>query len=176
MSFALAPDPGAIERIFGSAELGKAEILRHWEAARRHGQDPRINVEGMRTRPFPYPHSMPGLRACQAAEMQQGAEGHWRYFDLVQKAHLEENRNIADRGVLLDLAAAIGLDVARFAADMDSEETLRRVLADCREAARRGIVAVPTVEIGGRLIQGAVPASAYRAAVERTLDEASRRR
>jgi len=34
--FALAPDPEAISRIFRSPEQGKAEILTHWAAARRH--------------------------------------------------------------------------------------------------------------------------------------------
>ncbi len=168
-SFALAPDPGAIARIFGSAAAGKEEIMRHWEAARRHagaGRGSRINVELMRERPFPYPYSLPGLRACKAAEFQAGQEGHWRYFDRVQEAHLVECRNIAEEEVLLDLARELGFDAGRFAADLGGERTLLAVLADCREAARLGIHAVPTVRVGRRLIQGAVPVATYRAAIE----------
>ncbi len=171
-SFALAPDPEAIARIFGSAAAGKEEIMRHWETARRHagaGRGSRIDAELMRSRPFPYPYSLPGLRACKAAEFQEGQASHWRYFDRVQEAHLVECRNIADEEVLLDLARELGFDRARFAADLRGERTLRAVLADCEEAARLGIHAVPTVVVGRRIIQGAVSMETYRAAIEKEL-------
>ncbi len=156
--FALAPDPEAISRIFGSPEAGKAEIMTHWEAAASHPDGERINVALMRQREFPYPYSMPGLLACKAAELQGGQEAHWDMFDRVQRAHAVEARNIADFEVLRDCAREVGLDLERWERDFRSPEVERRVQADLQEAARRGIHAVPTLILNDRwVVQGAVP-------------------
>jgi len=156
--FALAPDPEAISRIFGSPEQGKAEILTHWAAARRHPGGEAIHVEGMRAASFPYPYSMPGLKACKAAELQGGPEAHRDLFDRVQRAHAVEARNIADFEVLRDCAREVGLDLERWERDFRSPEVERRVQAELQEAARRGIHAVPTLILNDRgVVQGAVP-------------------
>lgn len=91
-------DPGAITRIFGGPEAGKAEILTHWAAAARYPDGERIAVDLMRSRPFPYPHSLPGLRACKAAELLGGPDAHWDMFDRIQQAHAVEARNIFANG------------------------------------------------------------------------------
>ncbi|MDR7416414.1 MAG: DsbA family protein [Armatimonadota bacterium] len=70
----------------------------------------RINADLMATRPFDYPYSMPGLKACKAAEFQGGHAAHWDMFDRVQRAHLTECLNIADFEVLRQCAADVGLD------------------------------------------------------------------
>lgn len=161
--FALAPDPDAITRIFGSPEAGKAEILTHWEAAARHPDGERINVTLMRRRQFPYPYSMPGLLACKAAEFQGGGEAHWDMFDRVQEAHAVEARNIAAFEVLRECARDVGLDVARWERDFHSPEARRAVEADLAEARRRGIHAVPTLVFNDRwVVQGAVPEAFLR--------------
>jgi len=165
--FALGPDPGAIARIFGSPEAGKAEILTHWEAARRHPDGETINVEGMRAREFPYPYSMPGLKACKAAEMQGGQEAHWDMFDRVQRAHAVEARNIADPEVLKECAREVGLDLARWERDFAGEEVERRVWADLKSAELRGVYAVPTLIFNDRWkVQGAVPEAFLRRLIE----------
>ena len=48
------------------------------------------------------------------------------------------------------------------------------MLADCEEAARLGIHAVPTVLVGRRVIQGAVPVATYRAALAAELGDKTR--
>ncbi len=165
--FALAPDPGAITRLFGSPEAGKAEILNHWAAAARHPGGEAINVELMRSREFPYPYSMPGLRACKAAEWQGGQEAHWDMFDRVQRAHAVEARNIADPEVLKECARESGLDVVRWERDFHSEAVHRAVRADIQSAELRGIHAVPTVVIDERwVLSGAVPEGRYQQALD----------
>lgn len=165
--FALAPDPGAISRIFGSLEAGKAEIMTHWEAAAAHPDGERINVVLMRQREFPYPYSMPGLLACKAAEFQGGQEAHWDMFDRVQHAHAVEARNIADLEVLRACARDVGLDVARWEQDYHSPEVWAAVKRDLEEARRHGVHAVPTLIFDDRwMVQGAVPEAVLRRFIE----------
>lgn len=155
--FALAPEPDSIVKVFGSKERGKREIMRHWRAANLNDDEHRINADLMEARDFDYPYSMPGLRACKAAELQRGQQGHWDMFDRIQKAHLTECRNIADERVLVDCAEEIGLDVERFVRDLRSDEVERLVRADLRRARQLGVHAVPTLIVDGRYaVQGAV--------------------
>jgi len=165
--FALAADRDAITRIFGSPQAGKAEILSHWAAAARHTDGELINVELMRSRPFPYPYSIPGLKACKAAEFQGGQEAHWDMFDRVQRAHAVEARNIADPEVLKECAQEVGLDVERWERDFLSGEVERAVWGDIRSARLRGIHSVPTVVVNNRpMLAGAVSEEVYRRVLE----------
>ncbi|MDI3328538.1 MAG: DsbA family protein [Alicyclobacillaceae bacterium] len=154
-SFALAPGPEDIGRMFGSKERGKREILNHWRAANANDDGHRIRAELMEARDFDYPYSLPGLMACKAAEFQGGQKAHWDYFDRLQRAHLTECRNIADPDVLLDCAGEIGLDVERFREDFRSERARRAVEEDVRRAAELGIRAVPTLLGNGHVLSGA---------------------
>lgn len=157
LCFALGPEPDAISRIFGSPEAGQAEIMTHWAAAAAHPDGEAINVELMRRRDFPYPYSMPGLLACKAAEFQGGAQAHWEMFDRVQRAHAVEARNIADSQVLRDCAQAVGLDVARWERDSQSQDARRAVNGDLRIAELHGVYAVPTLVFNRQWrVQGAV--------------------
>ncbi|MDP2953985.1 MAG: DsbA family protein, partial [Chloroflexota bacterium] len=143
------------------------EILSHWEATRRYGNEPKINVELMRSRPFPYPYSMPALMAVKAAEFQAGQEGHARCFDRAQEAHLVECRNVGDRDVLIDLAREIGLDMELFLAHFESRRARDAVMADRAEALSLGIHGTPTVVFQGRwILSGAVLVEAYRQVIE----------
>ncbi len=162
--FALAPDATSISRIFGSPEAGKAEILSHWAAAARHPDGQGIAVELMRARPFPYPYSMPGLKACKAAQRLGGPDAHWDLFDRIQRAHAVEALNIADPEVLASCARDVGLDVPRWRDLFNHRETERAVWGDLEEAARHGIHAVPTVVLpDGTRISGAVSEARYMA-------------
>lgn len=144
-AFALAPTPESIAAMFGSKEAGKREILSHWRAANRNDDEHRINADLMASRPFDYPHSMPGLLACKAAERQGGQEAHWAMFDRVQRAHLTECLNIADFEVLRQCAAEIGLDVVRWEQDYHSPATRDDVERDLARARLYGITGVPTL-------------------------------
>lgn len=144
-SFALAPTKNSIEKMFGSKEAGKSEILKHWQAANRNDDAHRICTDEMACKPFDYPHSMPGLRACKAAELQGGQSAHWDMFDRIQKAHLTEAKNIADLDILLDCAMDVGLDKDQFVKDYHSEKVTQAIEADSLKAGLAGVHAVPTL-------------------------------
>lgn len=165
--FALAPDPAQITRMFGSAEAGKAEIMTHWAAAAAHPDGEAINTELMRSRPFPYPYSMPGLLACKAAERQGGPAAHWDMFDAVQRAHAVDARNVANPEVLRDCAVAAGLDLEHWEHDFHSPDTRQAVEHDLTEAHTRGVHAVPTLIFNDRWsLSGAVPEAMLRRIVD----------
>ncbi len=166
-AFALGPSPDAIGRIFGDQERGKREILGHWAQAASQPDGEAINPALMARRPFPYPWSIPGLRACKAAEHLGGHEAHWDLFDRVQRAHLVECLNIADPEVLVACAVEVGLEEDAFRQAFDSPEVTEAVRADLGEADARGIHAVPTMVFEDRwLLQGAVPEEVLRRVVE----------
>lgn len=155
-AFPLAPEPISIAEMFGSKERGKEEILKHWEAANINDDQHRINTQLMMTKDFDYPYSTPGLLACKAAEKQGGQAMHWDYFDRLQKAHLSECRNIADKEVLLDVARELGLNMEQFEKDMESKETMQALQEDIERAMELGVSATPTLVANGHSLAGAV--------------------
>ncbi|BDG62386.1 DsbA family oxidoreductase [Caldinitratiruptor microaerophilus] len=157
-AFALAPSPEDLVRMFGSAAQAKEEILGHWRAANRYDDDHRIDADRMAARIHPYPHSMPGLLACKAAEVQGGQEGHWAMFDRVQRAHLTECLDITDPEVLTMCATEVGLDVRRWQEDVQSPAVREAVERDRARALLYGVHAVPTLVADGRhVLSGARP-------------------
>ncbi len=78
-----------------------------------------------------------------------------------------DSRDIADREVLIEIAREVGCDPERFAADLGDRSLAAAVLAEHREAVERyGIHAIPTVVIGQRLVEGAVPEGEYLRLIE----------
>jgi putative protein-disulfide isomerase len=157
-TFVLQADRAEMIVRFGSMENAKSEILGHWEACKAASDTPdAFNIEGMRSAGFEYPQGLPGALACKAAEIQGGQDAHWRMFDAIQKAHLAEARNIADTGVLAEIAAEADLDLSRFVEAMAAQNTLALVDLDRAEARRLQVRSVPTIiirETGHRFVNG----------------------
>ncbi|MGN6022884.1 DsbA family oxidoreductase [Alcaligenes faecalis] len=149
-TFVLQDSREQMLRAFGSMERAKREILGHWAACAQHDDTQSINIEGMRAQNFEYPHGMLSALACQAAYLLAGEQGHWDYFDAVQRAHLAESRNIGDMDTLLAIAVAQGFDGEAFLSAMDSDIAHQRVQADRTQAARLGIQSIPTVLVSSR--------------------------
>ncbi|MFQ5398867.1 MAG: DsbA family protein [Anaerolineae bacterium] len=166
-TYPLGPTKDEITRMFGTPERAKAKILNHWRATKRlPGSEP-INPDLMASRPFPYPYSMPPLRAVKAAEFQGGMTAHPRMYDRLQRAHLVEARDVADPEVLFDCARDIGLDMARFRADFENEASRTAVMADLSDAHALGISGTPTVVFNEKwVLSGAVPIELYRQVID----------
>jgi len=173
--FALAPTPEAIVALFGSKERGKAEILEHWRMANRYDDEHRFRPDLMATRPFDYPYSLPGLRACKAAEVLGGQAAHWDLFDRIQQAHLIECRNIADETVLRECAADVGLNVQAWDEAYRSQTVLDAVRADLSRAWELRVWAVPTLVAAGEYVSsGARSEAQYEAWLHAVMEQLSR--
>jgi predicted DsbA family dithiol-disulfide isomerase len=86
------------------------------------------------------------------------------------RAYFGENRNIADRGVLAEVARGAGLDPDAVEGAIESG-AYERALAEATATARRlGITGTPTFVFGGRYAAvGALPVEDLKRAVERAL-------
>jgi protein-disulfide isomerase len=113
---------------------------------------------------FPLPfHSDSELahRAVLAAERQGKF---WEMHDLI----FSDQRNIK-RDDLLRKAQSLDLDMARFAADLDSEDLKHRVASDLNDGQRSNVTATPTFFINGKEYSGALSLNQFRAIVAKDL-------
>lgn len=84
------------------------------------------------------------LRAGEAAKL-QGRDAFGRFHLGLLAARHGDKRDIADRAVLLDVAAQCGLDVARFERDLTDRALLARIAEDyARGVEQHGIWGTPT--------------------------------
>ncbi|MBU7580337.1 MAG: DsbA family oxidoreductase [Porphyrobacter sp.] len=88
------------------------------------------------------------------------------------RAHFNQRRNLGDRAVLLDIAAASGLHRAAAKAALDDPELEARVLAEEAQAWDMNISGVPAMVVEGRfLIPGAQGPEVYVNALRRVADK-----
>ena len=124
-------------------------------------------VEGRATfayRHRPTPGDPDAERAARAA-VAAGRQG--RFWDM-HAALFERGRGFSE-AELRSLAEKLGLDVARFTADLDAPETAARVEEDRRSAEAAGVRHTPALVIGGRRYEGAWDETSIREALERPL-------
>ena len=89
------------------------------------------------------------LRAGEAAR-NQGPALYDRYHRALLRARHEEKRDIADMGVLRELAEQSGLDVERFQSDMADRRLQKRISLDHTRAVRElNVFGTPTLVFGG---------------------------
>ena len=119
----------------------------HWYDLRtRHGVplDERIWAED------PPASSFPASLAVKAAGRQGEAWGE-RYLRRLREAVMLERRNVARRGVLVQIAEELaeaddgGWDVGRFARELDEPDTAERFREDVKEARYREIARFPAL-------------------------------
>ncbi|SOC48950.1 Protein-disulfide isomerase [Blastococcus aggregatus] len=122
-------------------------------------------------RDFPYfgEQSVQAARAARSAG-EQGA--FWEFHDAVYALGFPPNSGQLTDDVLIGLARDLDLDVERFTATMQSQETLDAVTADFREGQQLGISGTPAFLLNGRPIMGAQPTDTFVAAIEQAADAA----
>ncbi|WP_420567899.1 DsbA family oxidoreductase [Thalassovita sp.] len=157
-TFVLQASPAEMADRWGTPEEARETILGHWTVCRQASDQPeRVDIDAMRAAPFDYPHGMIAALGCKAAERMGGQKAHWDMFDHLQRAHLGEARNIADRDTILAVARNLGFEDAGFREAFDAPETARAVDADRQQARVLQVRSVPMLivrETGARLISG----------------------
>jgi protein-disulfide isomerase len=109
-----------------------------------------------------HPHA---LRAAEAAECAGGQGSFWAMHDLLfdHQLHLQLPK-------LFEYAASLGLDMARFRAEMDDEIYLQRVREHQRSGDASGVRATPTFFVNGRIVDVSYGLRALIDAVETELN------
>jgi protein-disulfide isomerase len=105
--------------------------------------------------------------AAPAAEAVMAAEAQGKFWPMHDK--LFENSGALDRASLEKYAGELGLDLARFKADLDAHRYKARIEADTQEGTDLGVNGTPAVFINGRKIAGAYPVETFRAVADQEL-------
>jgi predicted DsbA family dithiol-disulfide isomerase len=114
------------------------------------------------------PHTtVPALTALAAARI-QGAAHEEALRSAMRDAALVRGINVTRKDVLYELAHAVGLDMARFAAALVAPSTERKVRGAFEDALEKGIEHAPALVIGDEwLVVGAKSAAEYRGVLRR---------
>lgn len=107
-----------------------------------------------------------------AAEAAEAARNQGRFEAM--HARLFANQQALAPDDLLSHAAAIGLDVKRFADDLTTAEVRERVARDQAIATAVGVTGTPAFFINGRSLRGAQPIAAFKAIIDEEIAEARR--
>ena len=113
-------------------------------------------------RNFPITSSHPHAR--RAAEAAEAAAAQGRFWEMHD--HLYEHRDALEDGDLVSYAEELGLDVERFARDLDSHEYADLVQEDFMSGVRSGVNGTPTFFIDGVRYDGASETEALLDALE----------
>ncbi|ARE85355.1 DSBA-like thioredoxin domain protein [Roseovarius mucosus] len=157
-TFVLQASRAEMAARWGSPEDARDTILGHWAVCRQVSDRPElVGINEMRAATFDYPHGMTAALGCKAAERLGGQKAHWDMFDLLQRAHLTEARNVADPATVLDVARELGFEASAFAELFDDPGTLSSVETDRQQARKLQVRSIPTLivrETGTRLVNG----------------------
>lgn len=156
-SFTLAEPLGAADHVRGP-ELAPVTVVEYGDFECPHCKKATGAVNLLLTRfgeqmrfafrPFPlegiHPHA---LRAAEAAECAAGQGKFWEMHDLLfeKQEHLELRQ-------IFDYARTLGLDMARFTAEMDDGIYLQRVREHQRSGDASGVRGTPTFFVNGGLV------------------------
>jgi len=118
--------------------------------------------------PLPFhQRALPAALAAEAAREQKGDAGFWAMHD-----RLFESAPALDQAALEQAATAVGLDLARFRAALESKAAEPRIRRDQAAVTALGATGTPAFFINGRKLSGAQPFEAFRALVEEELKKA----
>jgi len=92
----------------------------------------------------PHPHARHAAEAAEAAAAQGGEDAFWAMHDA-----LFANQHALDDASLARLAAGLGLDGERVAADLAADRYAARVREDFRSGVRSGVNGTPTFYVNG---------------------------
>lgn len=120
----------------------------------------------------PHPDVVPSSRsALRLAELARVHDRHEAFHDAVMDAYWGASRDIGDRDVLRELAAAAGLPADETEDVLASERFLPEVEGSTRAAVSLGVTGVPAFLLSGRLlVLGAQPDDVLDRAVAQARD------
>jgi protein-disulfide isomerase len=116
-------------------------------------------------RNFPIPQLHP--HAEQAAEAAEAAAAQGRFWEMYELLLTPSSQ--LDLDSLLDYAANLGLDLARFRDDVVADAYAARIERDVTEGLRNGVNATPKFYVNGERIDGKVPLEGLVDAVQAAL-------
>jgi hypothetical protein len=119
----------------------------------------------MKMNPLPFHNNaMPAAEAAMAAHAQGKF---WQMYD-----KLFENQQNLSRETFEQIAQEIGLNMARFRADLDNHTHKAAIEASQQQAAQLGARGTPAFFINGRKLRGAQPFEGFKTVIDQELTKA----
>src|SRR5437763_1839155 len=109
----------------------------------------------------PLPFHQNAMPAAQAAVAAAKQNKFWEMHDKVFANQQDLSREAFEK-----YAKELGLDVAKFKADMDSQDTKTRIASEMAEAAKYGARGTPAFFVNGRAFSGAQPYDNFKKMVD----------
>ncbi|MBI5596152.1 MAG: thioredoxin domain-containing protein [Elusimicrobia bacterium] len=128
----------------------------------QYGKDVRLVWKNL---PLPFHKNAPG-----AAEAAMAAHAQGKFWQMHDK--LFENQKALDAASLEKYAQEIGLNLARFKADMEGHKYQAQVKAETEAGNKVGARGTPTFFINGRILVGAQPFDAFKAKIDEEIKKA----
>lgn len=110
--------------------------------------------------------------AAEAAECAKDQNKFWAYHDALYTAEMKdgkENSGNLTRDLFVKLAGDAGLDVKAFAGCVDKNTYAAKIKADLASAQTVGANSTPTTFVNGKMFEGALPYSEFKAAIDNAL-------
>ncbi len=110
-------------------------------------------------RNFPIPSLHPNARAAAAAAEAAGLQNkYWQYNELLfaNQDNWKDLDGTERSAVFANYAQDIGLDVAQFNEDVDSDQVVQKIDFDVAVAKKAGVTGTPTVFVNGKKVDGMV--------------------
>jgi putative protein-disulfide isomerase len=166
--------PGTTEAM---SEAAKAELRGHWTHVTEASGQP-FGPSGADRPGFVY-DTDPAARAVVAIRRANPGRA-LAFLHAAQRGFYSEGLDVTDPAVLMDLAAGLGQDPARFAADLASEEVKQETWGDYAISRNAGVTGFPTLILGPRVdgtymavTRGFQPAGAILPAIAGALSAAA---
>jgi protein-disulfide isomerase len=102
-----------------------------------------------------------------AAEAAMAADAQGKFWEMHDK--LFANQQSLDRATLEKYAQELGLDMAKFKADLDAQKYKSRIESETKEGQAIGVNGTPAVFINGRKINGAYPFDTFKKIADQEL-------
>lgn len=152
--------------------LSKEEASSRIEAISRMGRAEGLDFKYATTR---FTNTMDAHRLTKLAMSKDDPSIAERVTESLFKLYFTENKELADRTLLLKIAKECGLDPTEVRETLDSDKYRRDVLADEQEAALNNVHAVPFFIVGRYGIPGALSVEDMKKVIEKALEQASQR-
>ncbi|HEY3289952.1 MAG TPA: DsbA family protein [Anaerolineae bacterium] len=107
--------------------------------------------------------------AAQGAECAADQGRFWDFHDLLFSRQTGENVGTFTKANLLNYARELTFDIPAFQACLNGDKTLERVQTDTSEGNTLGVRGTPSFVINGKLLVGAQPYEAFKAALDEAL-------
>ena len=135
---------------FGDFECMPCFLL--WPAMKNIEKDYATSLS-VTFRQHPLPQHLRALEAARASEA-AGQQAHfWEMHDMLYLQRAKWVHADDPRSFFSSCASELGLDVARFQKDMDSEQVAQRIAADQERGTSLGIDRTPILFINGRRVE-----------------------